>query len=315
MDFVDIHNSTRVTNDKNLNRFLLILLISISIPSILINLFAIRRLHFNTKSSVFAFRCILHLSLFTICTCLPFFLVELFYNSYFPLPISFCRLWIIMDYSSIVCIGLFVCWASIQRHIFIFGSIQTRKLHSKIRYKLCPLLLILILPITWYSVLVFTCEYSIIQLKHFRCRPCFENMKFVFLIDIFLSLICPLTITILVNFLLLIRLIRLRFNLFNSNRKKWRRCKRLTHQMILFTTIYLIGLLPYVLANLNTLYQFWPNINLSSYLQIANALTYVPCCFSSFLSIYIFPEIWKVHRKHRRDMRKTSITFLSSSEM
>jgi len=85
--------------------------------------------------------------------------------------------------------------------------------------------------------------------------------------------------------------------------------------MILFTTIYLIGLLPYVLANLNTLYQFWPNINLSSYLQIANALTYVPCCFSSFLSIYIFPEIWKVHRKHRRDMRKTSITFLSSSEM
>jgi hypothetical protein len=96
--------------------------------------------------------------------------------------------------------------------------------------------------------------------------------------------------------------------------------------MILFSFIYLIGLLPYVLTNLNFLYNFWPMFNSSWCIQIANAFTYVPCCFSSFLSIYAFPEIWKTresrrrhhHHNHQhslkinRKYRKTSITLPST---
>ena len=127
----DIQNSTRSINDEKfnliINKILFIILICISIPSVFINLFAIYRLHTNTKSSVFAFRCILHVSFFTTCTCIPFFLMELYFNLYFPLSSIICKLWLIVDYSSIVCIGLLVCWASIQRHILIFGPVHLKK--------------------------------------------------------------------------------------------------------------------------------------------------------------------------------------------
>src|SRR4051812_39932839 len=108
----DIQNSPETSNDERLNKILFIIIICVSIPSVLINLFAIYRLHPNTKLSVFVFRCILHVSLFTILTCIPFFLIELYYNSYFPLSLILCKLWLIIDYSSIVCLGLLVCWAS-----------------------------------------------------------------------------------------------------------------------------------------------------------------------------------------------------------
>ncbi|CAF3296394.1 unnamed protein product, partial [Rotaria sp. Silwood2] len=170
-------------------------------------------------------------------------------------------------------------------------------------------------PLTWYSILILTCSYDKTIRKKYECRPCFEQDKLIFLIDTLLSLLIPLLITIIATFFLLIRIIRLRLSLFRSNSKRWRRCKRLTRQMILFSFIYLIGLLPYVLTNVNSLYVFWPTINLSWCIQIANAFTYVPCCFSSFLSIYAFPEIWKNQRKrhhhhhhhHNHNQRQNSL--------
>ncbi|CAF0852668.1 unnamed protein product [Rotaria sordida] len=282
-----------------MNIILFIVTICMSIPSVFINLFAIYRLHANTKLSVFVFRTILHVSLLTTCICVPFFLIELYFNSYFPLSPSICKLWLIVDYASNVCLGLLVCWASIQRHILIFGPIHIKKLQSTFKYKLIPSILALGLPLAWYSILAATCTFDKTLRETFRCRLCFENEKFIFLIDTILSLILPLFVTIVVTFFLLIRIIRLRLRIFRFPSKKWRRCKRLTRQMILFSSIYLIGLVPYVLTNLNSLYNFWPSINLPWCIQIADAFTYVPCCFSSFLSIYAFPEIW-THRKDRR---------------
>ncbi len=317
----DVQNLIRTSTDEHLNKILFIIIICVSIPSVLINLFAIYRLHPNTKLSVFVFRCILHVSLLTTFTCIPFFLIELYNNSNFPLPLILCKLWLIVDYSSIVCLGLLVCWASIQRHILIFGPIHIKKLQSTFKFKIIPSLIALGFPLTWYSILVLTCTYKKTQLNIFQCRPCFEDEKIIFLIDTLLSLLFPLLITIIATFFLLIRILRLRRSLFRSNLKKWRRCKRLTRQMILFSFIYLIGLLPYVLTNLNFLYNFWPIINFPWSLQIAHAFTYVPCCFSSFLSIYAFPEIWKNprnrhHHQHslktNRRYKRTSITLPSA---
>ncbi|CAF1087710.1 unnamed protein product [Adineta steineri] len=303
-----MENSTNKINDEYMdvliNKIIFIIILCISIPSIMINLFATYRLHGNTKLSVFAFRCILHVSLFTTCTCIPLFLVELYFNLYFPLSLFICKLWLIIDYSSIVCLALLVCWASIQRHILIFGPIHMKKLQSTFKFKLIPSTFALGFPLIWYSILISTCTYEKTIRNKFRCQPCFEDKKFIFLIDTLLSLLFPLLITILATLFLLIRIIRLRFRLFRSNSKKWRRCKRLTRQMILFSSIYLIGLLPYVLVNLNSLYEFWPLINLSWCIQIANAFTYVPCCFSSFLSIYAIPEIWKNRRNHHHHQQQ-----------
>ncbi|CAF2634919.1 unnamed protein product [Rotaria sp. Silwood2] len=315
---MDVENSTEISFDDNLNlifnKILFIIIICVSIPSVLINLFAIYRLHGNKKLSVFVFRCILHVSLLTTCTCIPFFLIELYFNLYFPLSLIICKLWLIIDYSSIVCLGLFVCWASIQRHILIFGPMNIKKLQSTYKFKLIPSMFALGFPLTWYSILILTCSYDKTIRKKYECRPCFEQDKLIFLIDTLLSLLIPLLITIIATFFLLIRIIRLRLSLFRSNSKRWRRCKRLTRQMILFSFIYLIGLLPYVLTNVNSLYVFWPTINLSWCIQIANAFTYVPCCFSSFLSIYAFPEIWKNQRKrhhhhhhHNHNQRQNSL--------
>jgi hypothetical protein len=319
-----------INNDENinfiLNKILFIIIICVSIPSVFINLFAIYRLHANTKLSVYAFRCILHVSLFTTCTCIPLFLIELYFNSYFPLSSVICKLWLIVDYSSIVCLGLLVCWASIQRHILIFGPMNIKKLQSTVRFKLIPSIFALGFPLTWYSILALRCTYDRAIIKNFQCRPCFEKKKIIFLIDTLLSLLLPLFITMIATFLLLIRIIRLRHRLFRSNSKKWRRCKRLTRQMLLFSFIYLIGLLPYVLTRLNSLYHFWPFMNLSWCIQIADTCTYVPCCFSSFLSIYAFPEIWKTrsnrhhhhHHHHQNSLRtnrkhrKTSIIISST---
>ena len=159
-------------------------------------------------------------------------LIELYYNSFFPFPLIICKIWLIIDYSSIVCLGLLVCWASIQRHILIFGPIHLKKLQSTLKFKLIPSVFALGFPLTWYSILILTCTY---EQTMFQCRPCFENEKTIFLIDTLLSLLFPLLITILATFLLLIRIIRLRLIIFRSNLKKWRRCKRLTRQMILFS--------------------------------------------------------------------------------
>ena len=284
----------------SLNTILFLIITSISILSISINLFALRQLHANTKLSVFVFRTILHVSLFTTCTCIPFFLLELYYDSYFPLPPWLCTLWLIVDYSSTVCLGLLVFWASIQRHILIFGPIHLKKLQSTIPFKLIPNILALILPLIWYSTLASICTYEKSVNETFKCRPCFENDKSIFLIDTILSFIVPLFLTILVTFGLLVRIIRLRFRTLHLPSRKWRRCKRLTRQMILFSFIYLIGLVPYVLINLNSLYNFWPWMDLPWCIQLANAFTYVPCCFSPFLSIYAFPEICTNQRNRRR---------------
>lgn len=301
----------------NINEILFLILTCVSIPSVCINLFAIYRLQPNTKLSVFVFRCVLHVSLFTTLTCLPIFLVELHFHSHFPLPLTVCKIWLITDYSSTVCLGLLFSWASIQRHILIFGPIHIKKLQSTLKYKLVPCLFILAFPLTWYSILILPCDYQEI---HLQCRPCFEGKKLLFLIDTLLSLLLPLLITILATFILLVRILTLRRRLFRSNSKKWRRCKRLTRQMLLFSSIYSIGLLPYVINNFNSLYHFWPLIEFSSSEQIANAFTYVPCCFSSFLSIYAFPEIWRNHRSRHgnqqnsfRATRKPRNTSMSSS--
>ncbi len=297
-----------------INNILFFVTLCVSIPSVFINLFALYQLHANTKLSVFVFRTILHVSLFTTCTCIPFFLLELYYNSYFPLSSLICKLWLIVDYSSIVCLGLLVCWASIQRHILIFGPIHLKKLQSTLKFKLIPNILVLALPLIWYSILASTCTYEKTFQNTFQCRPCFENEKSIFLIDTILSLILPLFITLLVTFCLLIRIIRLRLQTFRLPSKKWRRCKRLTRQMILFSLIYLIGLVPYVLTNLNSLYEFWPFINLPWCIHLADAFTYVPCCFSPFLSIYAFPEIWTNqrnrhhHHHHQRKHQTISIS-------
>ncbi|CAF4858822.1 unnamed protein product [Rotaria sp. Silwood1] len=311
---MNVENQTQIIIDENinliLNKTLFIIIICVSIPSVLINLFAIYRLHGNKKLSVFVFRCILHVSLLTTCTCIPFFLIELYFNLYFPLSLTICKLWLIIDYSSIVCLGLLVCWASIQRHILIFGPMRIKKLQSTFKFKLIPSIFALGFPLTWYSILILSCKYDKKNfLEKYECRPCVEQEKLIFLIDTLLSLLIPLLITIIVTFFLLIRIIRLRLSLFRSNSKRWRRCKRLTRQMILFSFIYLIGLLPYVLTNVNSLYIFWPSINLSWCIQIADAFTYVPCCFSSFLSIYAFPEIWKKQRKrhHHHHHRQNSL--------
>lgn len=284
----------------NWNIILFIVTIFVSIPSVVINLFAIYRLQGNTKLSVFVFRTILHLSLFTTCTCVPFFLIELYYDSHFPLSPSICKIWLIIDYASTVCLGLLVCWASIQRHILIFGPIHIKKRQSTLKYKLIPNILALGLPLVWYSLITLTCTLEKDIDEKLLCRPCFENEKFIFLIDTILSLILPLLVTIVVTFGLLIRIIRLRLRVFRLPSRKWRRCKRLTRQMILFSSIYLIGLVPYVLTNLNSLYNFWPSINLPWCIQLADTLTYVPCFFSSFLSIYAFPEIWTIQKSHHR---------------
>ena len=295
-------NRTGDNSEQNsnplINKILFVVILSISIPSVLINLFAIYRLHGNTKLSVFAFRTILHLSLFTAFTCIPFFLLELHFNSTFPLSTLVCKLWLIVDYASIVCLGLLVCWASIQRHILIFGPLRLKKLQSTLKFKLIPALLALALPLTWYSMLAYNCVYDHVSPITFQCRPCFENEKTIFLADTILSLLLPLIVTIVVTFLLVIRIIRLRYRLIHVTSKKWRRCKRLTRQMILFSFIYLIGLVPYVLTNLNSLYEFWPWMNLPVSNQIADAFTYIPCCFLPFLSIYAFPEIW-INRSNR----------------
>jgi hypothetical protein len=289
-----------------INMILFIIILCVSIPSVFINLFAIYRLHANTKLSVFVFRTILHVSLFTTCICIPFFLIELYFNSYFPLSPLICKIWLIIDYSSIVCLGLLVCWASIQRHILIFGPVHIKKLQSTLKFKLIPTILALGLPLTWYTILGSRCIFTETLNQSFQCRPCFENEKFIFLIDTILSLILPLFVTIIVTFCLLVRIIRLRLSIFRLPSKKWRRCKRLTRQMILFSLIYLIGLVPYVVTNLNILYDFWSFINLPWFIHISDAFTYVPCCFSSFLSIYAFPEIWANQRNHRRKHRTTS---------
>lgn len=280
------------------NRILFVTILSISIPSVLINIFAICRLHGNTKLSVFPFRTILQVSLFSSCTCIPFFLLELYFDTNFPLSPIICKLWLIVDYASIISIGLLVCWASIQRHILIFGPLYMKKLQSNLQFKLIPCLLALGLPLTWYSVLASSCAYNQTLTESFQCRPCFENEKTIFLIDTIFSLLLPLLATLFVTFLLVVRIIRLRYGLVHVTSKKWRRCKRLTRQLILFSTIYIIGLVPYVLTNLNSLYEFWIWMNLPWCIQISDAFTYVPCCFSPFLSIYAFPEIW-THRKDR----------------
>jgi len=295
-------NRTYIFDDNQSNRFinqiLFFLTLFISIPSIFINLYAIYRLHTNKKLTVFVFRSILHLSLFTTLTCVPFFLLELYNNLYFPLPIFICKLWLIIDYSSIVSLGLLVFWASIQRHILIFGPIHIKKLQSTLKFKLIPTILTFILPLTWYSILASACHYDTTPGQLYQCRPCFEHEKTIFLVDTILSLIVPLFITLIVTFCLLIRILRLRLRIFRLPSKKWRRCKRLTRQMILFSLIYLIGLVPYVLTNLNSLYNFWPWMNSALSIQIADTLSYVPCCFSPFLSIYAFPEICQKQKNH-----------------
>jgi hypothetical protein len=321
--FFDVDNSTTMSDNKNLNEILFIIVLCLSIPSILINLFAIYRLHRNTKLSVFVFRCILHVSLFTTLTCIPFFLIELYFNPYFPLPSIVCQIWLIIDYSSIVCLGLLVCWASIQRHILIFGPIHIKKLQSTLKFKLIPCLFTLSFPLTWYSILIFRYPCDNMKMNKFQCRPCFEDKETIFLIDTLLSLLLPLLVTICATSFLLIRIVRLRLTLFRSNSKKWRRCKRLTRQMLLFSFIYLIGLLPYVLTNFNSLYNFCPFFDLSWSREIADVFSYVPCCFSSFLSIYAFPEIWNNqpnrHHNHQNSLRvnrkprRISITLPTSS--
>ena len=295
------YNSIFSSSIQLLNTILFFIIICISILSISINLFALRQLHANTKLSVFVFRTILHVSLFTTCTCIPFFLLELYYNSYFPFSPLICKLWLIVDYSSIICLGLLVFWASIQRHILIFGPMHLKKLQSTIPFKLIPNILALILPLIWYSTLASICTFEKdVNETTFQCRPCFENDKSIFLIDTILSFIVPLFLTLLVTFCLLIRIIRLRFRTLHLPSRKWRRCKRLTRQMILFSFIYLIGLVPYLLTNLNSLYNLWPWMDLPWCIQLADAFTYVPCCFSPFLSIYAFPEICTNQRNHRR---------------
>ncbi|CAF1513464.1 unnamed protein product [Rotaria sordida] len=169
--------------------------------------------------------------------------VLIYFKSSYVWPSSsiYCLIWNYFSYLDYYLNLYLTVWASIQRHIMIFYYNLFNTAVRRFFFHKFSLILIILYGIVVYICLIIlnSCENSFILSKPWCGRVCFIFNRIEYLYDWLINCVLPICLIIVLNIILLIQVIRQK-NRIKQNRFIWRKCRKLTIQMISISSIYII---------------------------------------------------------------------------
>ncbi|CAF4568405.1 unnamed protein product [Rotaria sp. Silwood2] len=169
-----------------------------------------------------------------------------------PASDAYCVWWTWFEFS-INTIGLFLmAWISIERHVLVFQprAIQ-HKTWKKWIFHFVPIILCLIWTPIFYFVAVVICPHctNVWDFNLVNCGvPCYFTANFLGQFDIIFNIAAPITIIILANLTLIIRVT---YQKTSRNRAiNWRRHRKMVLQLWTISSLYMAFWLPLAITQL-----------------------------------------------------------------
>lgn len=163
-----------------------------------------------------------------------------------PTPI-FCLIWWLFDDCLYNIQTLVLAWASIERHILIFHSKYIITSRQKLFYHYLPPIILIIYLFTFHmGVLFFAPCKNEFNFNSIECgsNPCYLNIHFLVLWDIFVNNVIPTLIIAIFNIGLLYRVINQKKRLRQPI--QWKKHRRMSMQLLSISAVYLFLNLPMV---------------------------------------------------------------------
>ncbi|CAF1078748.1 unnamed protein product [Adineta steineri] len=168
------------------------------------------------------------------------------YQSFMPTP-TFRLFWGYIDWSIYAVQSFLYAWVTIERHILIFHDhlLSTRKKRLFIHY--LPPVIITIYPLLYYAIVHFvpTCENTFDNLTTPGFFPCQFSDAVFGTYEIVADAIIPCFTIVISSVALLFRAVWQRYHMHRQI--QWRQYRKMTLQVIIISTIYLILPFPYMM--------------------------------------------------------------------
>ena len=245
---------------------------------------------------------------------LPFHISSFRLGEHIYRSIPFCFWWTWFDFSLTAMSLLLTATASVQRHILVFYShwLQIRKRRILLHY--VPLTICVVYPPLFYAgvIFIYPCEPYFDPLSGACPIPCYAKDLLVYNIDWFLHTVTSVTIIVIANFTLVLRVVYSMGRVRRQRADNWRRQRKLTLQLLSFTSLYVLIYVPNTVLSLfvTLVYaQDFYNIPLWYYEVIYMVLFVNPV--QAILFIFALPEVKSFLR--RRFARRVRPSILGNT--
>lgn len=203
---------------------------------------------------------------------------------------SFCLAAVFIDWAFYVTQTILFAWATIERHVLIFHE---RILGSKRRRFLLhylPLIVLLLYCMIYYTnVIIFPPCENISDPTSLQCIiMCIAFIEPLFFYEAFAHQIAPVFIIVIFSLLLLIRVICQKHQLRQPI--QWRKYRKMTIQLLSFSSLYLVFSLPLVIVFFFRIYGE-PSPMIADAFDVTNFMSYFTSLFLPAVCSIAIPEL------------------------
>lgn len=211
------------------------------------------------------------------------------YPSFKP-SLTFRLIWGYIEWTFFVIQYALYAWVTIERHILIFHDhlVSTRNKRFYVHY--LPPFLIIIYVLIYYAVVFFipSCTYDIDNIIGPSLFPCaFENNS-LYMYDTIVHGISPTFLIVISSVILLIRSLYQRYR--TQRQIQWRQYRKMTIQILIISTVYLIFPFPYMFILLLQLCGISSQLG-AAFSSVVIFFTYYPLFLFPSLTVGSLPEL------------------------
>jgi hypothetical protein len=160
----------------------------------------------------------------------------------FPQTKINCLIWQWCDYSLFSAVNLYMFWISVERYLHIFHDRLYITARRRLLFHYLPLIIIIVYILFFYAVAIFIypCELHLDFNQPLCGFPCFTSHANISLYDLIAHTVIPMSLGVLLDTILVIRvLFRKRVGL-QHQRAKWRRYRKMIIQLLFISSLYLV---------------------------------------------------------------------------
>ncbi|CAF1363069.1 unnamed protein product [Adineta ricciae] len=218
---------------------------------------------------------------------------------------TFCLWWYWIDYT-LLAVSLYLAMiSSFQRHVLVFHShlLRLRRLRWILHYS--PLIFGVVYPSCFYLVVIYLypCEVSYDETSQYCLYPCYLDVILAYNLDWVFNIVLPVLMNGFANFILVVRVMRSMKKARQQQRNTWKKQKRLTLNLLVYSSLYFLLWLPAVVmttvsnsANKQLLENI-PNLYYLYYIYV------FICPLQPFMCVLALPELVQIVKQRQRARR------------
>jgi hypothetical protein len=158
-----------------------------------------------------------------------------------------CLIWQWCDYSLFSAVNIYMFWISVERYLLIFhrGLYTTAK--RRLFFHYLPLIIIIVYILLFYAVAIFIypCELQLDFHQPLCGFPCYTSYANISLYDLIAHTIIPMSLGILFDISLVIRVLFRKQVGLHHQRAKRRKYRKMIIQLLTISSLYLICQVPF----------------------------------------------------------------------